>query len=247
MNGPTEGVSQVFILDGLVSYWNVDRENLLSLRSLFAFLQEAAIRHADQCGAGARAKVTRGESWVLHRMAVSVRRYPRYEEGFRVSTWSSGIRGFKGYRDFRVHCGGEPVVSASSVWLYVKLAARAVCRVPRDVAGGFPILPDSAFCPGLENLRLEAPAGRCIERAVSVRYSDFDGNEHVNNTVYFDYLQTALAAGGYPARPSALQIQFLREIPPAVEQVMVSLETRGEAVAFSLGPPAGLFAHGLLA
>ena len=240
-----EGISKEFILDGSVSYWNADRENFLSLRSLFAFLQEAAIRHADQCGAGARAKASRGESWVLHRMAVSVHRYPHYEEALRVSTWSSGIRAFKGYRDFRVHCGSELVASASSVWLYVKLAAKAICRVPRDVADGFPTNPASIFCPDLEKLPLEPPSGKCMEQAVSVRYSDFDGNGHVNNTAYFDYLQTALAARGFRVRPRVLQIQFLKEIPPSVEQVSVSIERRGGTVAFGLGSPAGLFAHGL--
>jgi acyl-ACP thioesterase len=242
-----ESVSPEFILDGSVSYWNVDRDNLLSLRSLFAFLQEAAIRHADQCGAGARAKTTRGESWVLHRMAVSVHRYPRYEEALRVTTWSSGIRAFKGYRDFRGHCGSELIVSGSSVWLYLNIAAKAICRVPREVAAGFPTRPGGVFSPDLEKTRLEPPAAGSIERIISVRYSDFDGNDHVNNTAYFDYLQTALAAGGLSPRPRMLQIQFLKEIPPAVEQVTVSLERRAQAVAFSLGAPAGLFAHGLVA
>jgi len=187
-------------LDGSVSYWNVDRENLISLRSLFAFLQEAAIRHADLCGSGAHAKATRGESWVLHRMAVTVHRYPRYEEALRVTTWSSGIRAFKGYRDFRVHCGGELIVSASSVWLYFNIAAKAICRVPKEIATGFPTHSEGVFSPELEKLRLEPPEDRSLDRNVSVRYSDFDGNEHVNNTAYFDYLQTALAAGGFPVR-----------------------------------------------
>src|ERR1017187_8344050 len=242
-----ENIPEEFILDGSGSYWNVDRENLLSLRSLFAFLQEAAIRHADRCGAGAHAKETRGESWVLHRMAVSVHRYPSYEEALRGTTWSSGIRAFKGYRDFRAHCGTELIVSASSVWLYVNVAAKAICRVPRELADGFPTHPGGVSCPDLEKLRLEPPAAGSIVRAISVRYSDFDGNDHVNNTAYFDYLQTALAAGGFFPRPPTLQIQFLKEIPPAVEQVTVSLERRGEGVAFSLGAAAGLFAHGLAA
>src|SRR5271169_1157348 len=134
MDASMENISPEFVLDGSVSYWNVDRDNVLSLRSLFAFLQEAAIRHADQCGAGTRAKAARGESWVLHRMAVSVHRYPSFGEALRVTTWSSGIRAFKGYRDFRVKCGGELIASASSVWLYFNLAAKAICRVPRGVA-----------------------------------------------------------------------------------------------------------------
>jgi len=242
-----ESVSEEFILDGKVSYWNVDRDGLLSLRSLFAFLQEAAIRHANQCGAGARAKASRGESWVLHKMAVSVSRYPRYDEQIRVATWSSGIRTCKGFRDFRAYCGAELVASASSVWLYFNIAEKTICRVPRDVADGFPSRPGPTFSPGLEKLRLDPPAAGCTERDVSVRYSDFDGNGHVNNTAYFDYLQTALAAGSLCVRPHSLQIEFLREIPPGVEQVKVALENRGQEVAFSLGAPAALFAMGTAA
>ena len=239
------GISQEFVLDGRVSYWNVDRDNLLSLRSLFAFLQEAAIKHADQCGAGAQAKAARGETWVLHKMAVSVSRYPRYEEALRVTTWSTGIRTFKGYRDFRLYCGKELVASASSVWLYLNLASKGICRVPRDIADGFPTHPVASFFPGLEKLRLEPPAGDSIERDISIRYSDFDANGHVNNTAYFDFLQTALAAGGLPQRPGAIRIQYVREITPAVAHVRVSLERRGKDVAFSLGSAAEVFAHGL--
>ena len=238
-------IPQVFTLDGAVSYWNVDRDNVLTLRSLLAFLQEAAIKHADRCGAGAHAKDERGESWVLHRMAVRVHRYPRYEEALTVSTWSSGVRAFKGFRDFRVRCGQELVVSASSVWLYLSLATKAVCRVPREIAAGFPTLPGDVFCGELERMRLDSPAEGSPSRDITVRYSDFDANDHVNNTAYFDFLQTALAAEGLPARPGMLKVEFLREIPLSVERVTLALERRGAAAAFSLGHPGGLFARGL--
>ena len=246
MEAANTSISKEFVLDGAVSYWNVDRDNVLSLRSLAAFLQEAAIRHADQCGAGAHAKETRGESWVLHRMAVSVTRYPSYEEVLRVVTWSSGVRAFKGYRDFRIYCGSELIVAASSIWLYVNIGEKAICRVPKDVAEGFPTRHGDAFFPDMEKARLEPPPVGSFERDVSVRYSDFDGNMHVNNTVFFDYLQSALVSGGYPPRPATLQIQFLKEIAPTVEHVKVTLDKRGPAIAFGLGNPTGLFAHGLV-
>lgn len=244
-DGAAQAVCEEFVLDGSVSYWNVDRDNLITLRSLFAFLQEAAIRHADQCGAGAHAKAARGESWVLHKMAVSVGRYPRYEEAIRVTTWSTGIRSFKGFREFRVHCGREPVACASSVWLYLNIASKGICRVPREVAEGFPTRPGDVFFPGLEKLRLGPAAAGSFERDISVRYSDFDANGHVNNTAYLDYLQTALVAGGFGPRPGAIQVQFLKEITPAVGQVRVSLERRGPDAAFSLGGDTGVFACGL--
>lgn len=241
-----EPVPVEFTVEGLVSYWNVDRDQLISLRSLFSFLQEAAVKHADKVGAGAHGTATRGESWVLQRMSVSIERYPRYEEPLRVVTWSSGIRAFKGYRDFRVYAGAQCVVSASSVWIYLNVAERAICRVPRELVDAFPTKPGAAHCPDLEDLRWEVPAADAPARVLSLRYSDIDSNHHVNNTVYFDLLQTALAAEGRDARPRSLAIQFLREIPAAKDQVAVFLQAHADGVSFGLGPPTERFAHGRL-
>jgi medium-chain acyl-[acyl-carrier-protein] hydrolase len=238
-------MTEILTLDATVSYWDVDRDGVLLLPGVFKLLQEAAIKHADQFGAGARAMVTRGESWVLNRMAAAIHRYPRYEEPLRVVTWSSGIRAFKGYRDFRLYVGEELVVSASSLWLYVSLKTKSLVRVPEEVAATFPSRPGAVFRPDLDKLRLVPPdAASARTYPVSVRYSDVDGNGHVNNTAYFDYLQTALVRGGFPPRPANLEIQFLKEIPPGAESVDVYLEARGTAIALGFGSPGILFAQG---
>ncbi len=233
-----------FTLQASVPYWNVDREQVLLLRGVFEFFQEAAIKHADLFDTGTRAMISRGESWVLNRMAAAIHRYPRYEEAVKVVTWSTGIRACKGFRDFRLYCGDELVASASSLWLYVNLKTKTLSRVPPDVAATFPSRPGDLFRPELDKLKLTPPAATNAGHAISVRYSDVDGNGHVNNTAYFDYLQTALAQNGNPPRPGRLEIQFLREIPPTTEMVSVALEPRGQAIAFGLSGPEGFFAQG---
>ena len=245
--GDMDQFSEEFVLNGAVTYWSVDREQTLLLRSLFEFLQEAAIKHADQADSGTRAKALRGETWVLHRVAAAVQRYPRYEEPLKVVTWSTGIRAFKGYRDFRVYCGSELIASASSIWLYFSLVNKALCRVPREVAARFPSRPGDSFCPDLEKLSLAPPAAGAPAVTVSLRYSDVDGNGHINNTAYLDCLQTALARSGLPPRPRSLQMQFTKEIHPDAVSVAVGIERRSQAVAFGMTGPAGLAANGLVA
>lgn len=238
-------MNDTLILETTVSYRDVDRDELMLLSSVFKVLQDAAVKHADQYDAGAQAMAARGESWVLHRLAAVVHRYPDYEQALRVQTWSSGIRTFRGYRDFRVYVGDELVVAASSLWLYVTIATRSLKRVPADVAAGFPARPGEAFRPDLDDLKLAPPdpeRGSAVD--VSVRYSDIDANQHVNNTAYFDYLQTALAAGNRPPRPRELEIQFTKEIPPQTGMVTVRLEPRAEATVFGIGSAEGWFAQG---
>jgi acyl-ACP thioesterase len=232
-------------IDLVVPYGEVDRDDQLLLPGIFKFLQEAAIKHANQFDTGARAMVVRGESWVLHRLAAAIQRYPRYEEPIRVVTWSSGIRLFRGYRDFRLYAGDELLVSASSLWLYVNRRTKVITRVPEAIATGFPTGHGAVFRPDLEKSRFVPPDARTARACpVSVRYSDVDGNGHVNNTAYLDFLQTALVKNGFPPRPSNVEIQFLREIPPDADTVEVRLERRGQTIAFSLGGPAALFAQG---
>jgi acyl-ACP thioesterase len=178
-------------------------------------------------------------------MGAAIHRYPRYEEPVRVVTWSSGIRTFKGYRDFRVFCGDELVVAASSLWLYVNLQTKALVRVPDEIATRFPSGRGAVLHPDLDKLKLAPPRpGPVLPCPVSVRYSDVDGNGHVNNTAYLDLLQTALVKRGFPARPQDVAIQFLKEIPPGADSVNVCLEVEGPAVVFSLGGAEALFAQG---
>lgn len=239
-------MNEVLILEAPVSYRDVDRDGHALLSSLFKLLQEAAIKHADESDAGARLMTSRGESWVLHRLAATFYRYPRFEEAVRVETWSNGIQGCRGYRDFRLHAGGELLAAASSLWLYVNLRTRSVVRVPAEIATAFPTHSGDVFRSDLGGLKL-APPNDGLERVaeVSVRYSDIDANGHVNNTAYFDYLQTALGRRGLPTRPRNVEIQFAREIPPDAGAVGVHLEVLDGDLAFAIGEPGSFFALGV--
>ena len=238
-------IADTLNLELTVSYWDVDCDGHMTLPAVFKVLQEAAIKHADQLDAGSRAMVSRGETWVLNRLAAEIRRYPRYEEAVRVETWSSGIRGFKGFRDYRIYSGAEPIASASSLWLYVALQTRSLARVPESVAEAFPSRAGAVYHPELDKLKLAPPAQPVPHRTtVSIRFSDIDGNRHVNNTAYLDYLQTALARAGLPPRPARLAIQFLKEIPPESNAVDVCLAPQDGGTAFSVGAGAELFAQG---
>ena len=239
-------MGEVFTLESVVSYWDVDRDQVLTLGGVFKLLQEAAIKHADRYDLGAKAMAARGETWVLNRVAVAVGRYPRYEEHVTVRTWSAGIRGFRGYRDLRVYCGDELVVSASTLWVYVNLRTKALARVPEELAERFPVGTAEMFRPNLDKVRQEAPAAGSPATEVSLRYADFDGNAHLNNTAFLDALQTALHRQGRPARPREVEVQFLKEVPPTVAAIAVALEPRAEGTRVAWSSADGLHAQGVV-
>lgn len=241
-------MSKEHILTAVVPFADVDRHQVMLLPRLFKLLQEAAIEHADLFGVGIHGLEERGTSWVLNRLAVELTRYPRRDEALRLTTWSTGVQSFKGYREFRLHCGDELLLSASSFWLWIDLRTRTLTRVPEDVANTFPVGTGSpAHRPDLDRLRLTPPADTAFSTTLDLRYSDQDANGHINNTAYLDLLQTALLRHGLSPQPLRIEIQFQREIPIDATSVEVRLEPReAGATAFSISNPTTTFALGLV-
>ncbi|MFT3830026.1 MAG: thioesterase [Opitutaceae bacterium] len=242
-------MSREYILETTVRFAEVDRDQVMLLPALLQLLQEAAIRHADMYGVGAEGIAERGTSWVLNRLSLALTRYPRRDEPLRVETWSTGVRGFRGFREFQLFSGTEQLLAGSSLWLWIDLRTRTLTRVPEELEARFPVggAGRPPHKPDLERLRFSAPAAAAPATPVTLRYSDCDANGHVNNTAFFDYLQTALVQQGRSPHPRRIELQFLREIPPTAAAADVRLEPRAEGeAAFSIGGAEGVYAQGVV-
>jgi acyl-ACP thioesterase len=238
-------MNEKLILQETVSYRDVDRAEVLLLPVFVQYLQEAAIAHANQYDTGTKAMTAHGESWVLNRMGLEIARYPKFEESLRIETWSRGIKGFKGYREFRVFDAQNALVlSGSSLWVYINIGTKAIVRVPTEVAAGFPVCSEGPFVPEIDRMEFTAPAADAVGAAVALRYSDVDVQGHVNNTVYFDLVQTALARAGANPRPRCIRIKYAKAISAVATSVTVRVGPSGERTAFSIEEGATVFAAG---
>jgi len=228
-------MNRTFDLPATVAYADVDRHEVMLLSRLFKLLQDAAIAHANQFGTGTEAIAARAETWVLNRIAADIVRYPRPGERLEVETWSTGIRGFKGVRDFRVRDGrAVTILSASSLWLYTSLKSKSIVRVPRDVAESFPVGPEPAHFADLEDLEFVAPEDATLAVPVTLRYADFDVNQHVNNAAYFDFIQTAFSRIDTDVHPRHIRVKFAKAIPLEATQVRVPIRSNGTAAQFAI-------------
>lgn len=218
--------NRIYAIGASVAFADVDRDNVICLRGLAKILQEAAIGHANLFDTGTEAMVTRGESWLLNRLAIQVERYPAFGESLRLSTWSAGIRGFRGLREFRLHdTSGNLVVAGTSLWIFVNVRTQSIMRVPAALAERFPCVPDNMFLPGIERLEPSALPENSRQTPISLRYSDFDANRHVNNTAYFDLLQEALHRSGANARPRQVLMKYAKAIGEETREVRVNIGT----------------------
>lgn len=225
----------VYELQNRVGYFQVDHTHRLRLGFLFQLLQEAAIHHANQSSIGTGVMDSKGESWILNRVALQLERYPRLDETITIRTWATALKHFKGFREFRILSGGEIMGRVSTLWLYINMKKKTFTRLPVEVEEAFPTRPDDCYFENLDRLRLPRAGQKARPARVTLRFADFDGNAHVNNAAFIEILQTALHLQQRDTHPHTLEIQFTREIPPDAEAVEVRLEPKDGETLFSLG------------
>lgn len=233
-------IDRIYTLKHRVGYFQVDQDHRIHLSSLFKLLQEAAIQHATQGNIGTQIMEEKGESWILNRVVMQLDRYPRFDESLTIQTWATQMKHFKGFREFRILAGEELLGKVSTLWLYINMKEKAIARLPGDTVKYFPTRPNEIFFEDLDRLRLKKPGPEAKETQVTLRYSDIDGNQHVNNAAYMDFLQTALYHQNLNTRPKELQIQFSKEISPQTNIVSVHLTKDKERGIFginSMGDP----------
>ncbi|HPB10022.1 MAG TPA: thioesterase [Kiritimatiellia bacterium] len=159
--------------------------NQVTLPALCNFLQEAAGNHARALGLGIHELQDAGFTWMLARLRLEIRRYAAWRETVHLRTWPAGVRGrLTALRDFRMtDDAGETVLLGVSEWLYVEVPAQRIVRLPQAFAALAPAGTPQVPLP-------EAPAkvpditAPEWSAAITVRQSDHDFNNHVNNAHY---------------------------------------------------------------
>ena len=176
-----------------VRSYDVDPGDRLTLPALCGYMQEAAGIDATRLGAGMRRLGEQGLAWVLHRMRLEVSAPARGGDRVGVATWPRHFGRLVAERDFDVHdAAGRRLALAASRWVVVDLAARRAVRLPESIRSlpvgdrQVPLDGDGGPLPEVETAELE--------RRFEVRRGDLDVVNHVNNTRYFRWFESARIA-----------------------------------------------------
>jgi medium-chain acyl-[acyl-carrier-protein] hydrolase len=223
----------------LVASYDVDPGGRLQPRALCAFMQEAAGQDIAGRGFSMRRLIDGGRAWVLHRLRVEVREWPRMGQGLTVETRPRRFTGAIAERDFIVRsAAGDELAVATSRWAIVDFELRRPVRLPDEVRA-IPARPLVALELGPAALPEPEPAG--IERRYEVRRGDLDVVRHVTNTRYVEWALESVPDGILDTHECAgFEIVFRRESGLGASIVSRSRELPGDF-------PAHSFAHGLAA
>ena len=194
-----------------VRSYEIAPDGLLTLPTLCDYLQESAGNHATALGVATDRLLDEGIAWVLTRLRVEVDRYPAWREELTVETWPSALDRLYAQRDFVVtDADGAEIARATSQWFVMDVVRRRPTRPPASLAEvDRPERPHAVAPDRTPLATLEVPEH---ERLFSVRRSDLDLNQHVNNVRYVEWaLEAAPDALDEHHRPHRLDVQFRAE------------------------------------
>lgn len=197
-----------------VSSFLVNAQQRLSLVNLLNLLQDVAWLHATALGHGVEAMLRDGHAWVLTRQFLHMPdRWPLWGEEVTIRTWLRPVEGMVANRDFDIWLDDQLLGTACSGWMSIDLQTRRA--VPFDLP------PDVFRSEGL----LERSPQKILPLADAeplavfrVRNSDLDGNGHVNNVRYAQWIVDAL-----PLQDTRMhvvrdyEVNFLAEARPGDE------------------------------
>lgn len=193
------------VLSGDIGY-----HGRMRISNICRYLQEVAGRHAEHLDVGYTRMRTEGLAWVLSRLTIEIRDLPRWGQEFIVETWPLASERILFRRDYRVKCGEEALVSASSWWIPLDLSSRRPRRVEIDA----PVLKanEGRYSIAGDFIRIAAVTGTAVEERFTARFTDLDQNHHVNNTRYVEWVFDHLGTGMPEQGPRSFSIEYKQEI-----------------------------------
>jgi acyl-CoA thioesterase FadM len=145
-------------------------------------MQETANHHLDSMGMPLdEIRDTRDVGFILSKLAMQVYAPLHAYDKIDVETWVGDDRGFRFHRAFRILRDNETIAEALTVWGLIRLSDHSLVRVEDFDA---PFQPEAL--PEMKiPARIRFPLDPLLDRGTrTVRYSDADYNEHMNNTPY---------------------------------------------------------------
>lgn len=172
--------------------------------------QEIAFEHSAACGFPLSWYEEHRLFWVVRRIHLVMRAPARYGEALIYTTRLAGARRVMARRitSVRRAADGADIASATTDWIFTSEGTQTA-RIHADLVAAFPAMAKSVIpLPPLESTM---PQHLSFTPA-HIRVGDLDGVGHVNNPVYLDLLDDAVArAGGRTttdAHPRTYDLQY---------------------------------------
>ena len=148
--------------------------------------QGIAEEHAEMLGLGYKDMSRENMVWVLSRMSINVLEFPPIGKELILETLPIGVDRLFALRDYSMKTEDKTYISATSAWIIINMESRRPLKPDSHIAKlGIDLnkAPNSET-PG----KIVVPENHSRKSNRSVKYSDLDINNHMNNGQYFRWI-----------------------------------------------------------
>lgn len=184
-----------FIAPFHVRHYECDAYGHLNNANYVRYMEEAAFEASASVGYSKARYEAEGFLWLAHETEIEYLQPVIYGDTVEVKTWVGDFRRVRSrrYYEFRKTGSDDLVARASTDWVYLEAGSQRPAIIPPEM-----IL---AFAPeGIDNIvplprkRFPAPPAQppgTYRMTRRVEWRDIDTAHHVNNAVYFNYIEDA--------------------------------------------------------
>lgn len=155
---------------------------------------DVATLHANEWGVGYERLIADNHAWVLARVTVEMKRYPRVNENYTLTTWIENYNRMFSERNMEVtDAQGQSIGFVRTIWMVIDLTARRSVDIEqltyiRENISNRP-------CPIAPQGRLRSVQDSDTTLTTHYRfgYVDCDFNRHVNTVRYIELLLNQFA------------------------------------------------------
>ncbi len=229
-----------FTLPVRVRSYEVGRNRRISLGTTLRLLEFLATEASSALGFTPDWYVEQGSAWLVREMHIVLGDLPTIGDELLVGTWLSEWRKVQAYREYAIWRPGSDtlVARARARWAYVDRYRGVPLRVPAEMVERFsPLGPAMPHRPPhiVALAGDEEPPSANHTMRLTARETEADVNQHINNTVYADWLAEGLVRAlseqsviphNHELRPREYRIEYLRSTVPGdrmrIETILTS-------------------------
>ncbi|MGO3121794.1 MAG: acyl-[acyl-carrier-protein] thioesterase [Leuconostoc mesenteroides] len=176
-----------------VEYYEADTTQKLSLPMILNYAVLASKCQSDELGVGQDFHLGRGLGWIILQYEVIIKRRPKIGEIIRIQTFATQYNPFFVRRPLVfLDENDNEIIRVDSIWTMIDMTNRRMARLPQDIIDQYDAkrVKQISRIPNPEKF---SDDDQYTERDYHVRYLDIDGNKHVNNSKYFEWMQDVIA------------------------------------------------------
>jgi acyl-CoA thioesterase FadM len=185
-----------------VRSYEVGRAGGVRPATILRYFEDLATMDSAHRGFDHRWYEDHGSAWVVREMRLLLGPQPEMGATLEMATWLSGFRRVQAHREYALwHAHTQRLVArAQGRWAYIDRATGQPRRIPDDMLARFGAMGCAMPLPARPSLDSSpfpvavADAARTSELRLVARTYEADTQQHINNCMYADWLEEALAA-----------------------------------------------------